>query len=131
VSPRKSLLGSAFSAPRHHEAGPIGDRAEHRFHVVGDGSRGRVGRRGDAPEAITGAVIIIAANGFLHTLAIRMDRTRFSAGRENPPAEYVFEVICEVDVEIAIKSQIVGVVTRPGFQLESLRSFDTGTPNQV
>lgn len=76
-------------------------------------------------------MIIIAANGFLHPLAIRMDRTRFSAGRENPPAEYVFEVICDDDSEIAIKSQIVGAVTRPGFQLKSLRSFDTGTPNQV
>lgn len=52
-------------------------------------------------EAITGAVIIIAANGFLHPLAIRMDRTRFSAGRENPPADYVFEVGCEDDAEIA------------------------------
>jgi putative Mg2+ transporter-C (MgtC) family protein len=82
-------------------------------------------------EAIAGAVIIIAANGFLHPLAIRMDRVRFSTGRENPPADYVFEVICEDDAEIAINSQIVGAVTRPGFQLKSLRSFDTSTPNQV
>jgi putative Mg2+ transporter-C (MgtC) family protein len=82
-------------------------------------------------EAITGAVIIIAANGFLHPLAIRMDRTRFSSGRENPPADYVFEVICENDAEIAIKTQIVGAVTRPGFQLKSLRSFDTAMPNEV
>ena len=48
-----------------------------------------------------------------------------------PAAEYVFEVICDDDSVIAIKSQIVGAVTRPGFQLKSLRSFDTGTPNQV
>jgi putative Mg2+ transporter-C (MgtC) family protein len=48
-----------------------------------------------------------------------------------PPADYAFEVICEDDAEIAIKSQIVGAVTRPGFQLKSLRSFNTGTSNQV
>ena len=54
-------------------------------------------------EAITGAVIIIAANGFLHPLAIRMDRSRFSAGRENPPADYVFEVICDAS-NIALTS---------------------------
>jgi putative Mg2+ transporter-C (MgtC) family protein len=82
-------------------------------------------------EAITGAVIIVAANSFLHTLAIRMDRLHFSTGRENPPADYVFEVICEDDAEVAIKSQIVRAVTRPGFQLKSLRSFDTTTPNEV
>ena len=68
---------------------------------------GRVGRCGGLRAGDTGAVIIIAANGFLHPLAIRMDRTRFSAGRENPPADYVFEVICEDDAEIAIKSEIV------------------------
>jgi putative Mg2+ transporter-C (MgtC) family protein len=60
-----------------------------------------------------------------------MDRTRFSTGRENPPADYVFEVTCEDDAEIAIKSQIVSAVTRPGFQLKSLRSSDTSTPNEV
>jgi putative Mg2+ transporter-C (MgtC) family protein len=82
-------------------------------------------------EAVTGAVIVIAANGFLHPLAARMDRIHFRAGRDNPPAEYVLEVVCKGEAEAAIRAVILRSITRPGFQLKSLRSFDTTTPNEV
>jgi putative Mg2+ transporter-C (MgtC) family protein len=82
-------------------------------------------------EAIAGAGIIIAANGFLHPLAARMDRLHFSAGREIPPADYVFEVICTSDAGAEVRALIIQTLARPGLQLKSLRSLDTNTPNEV
>lgn len=82
-------------------------------------------------EAGVGAVIIVAGNGLLQPLAARMDRARSHAGREIPPAEYVFEVICADDAAAAVKTLIIGTVTRAGLQLKSLRSDETRTPNEV
>jgi putative Mg2+ transporter-C (MgtC) family protein len=82
-------------------------------------------------EAIAGAVIIIAANGFLHPLAARMDRVHSRAGREIPPANYVFEVTCGSDAEGAVRGLLIQALTRPGLQLKSVRLFDTTTPNEV
>lgn len=82
-------------------------------------------------EAVSGAVIIIAVNGFLQPLAARMDRLYFKAGREIPPADYVFEVVCVAAAEAGVRQLIVQTLTRPGVQLKSLRSFDTTTPDEV
>lgn len=40
-------------------------------------------------EALAGAALIIAGNGFLYPLAAWMDRLRFNTGREMPPADYL------------------------------------------
>ena len=82
-------------------------------------------------EAVAGAAIIVAGNGFLHPLAARMDRLHFNAGREVPPADYLLEVVCGADAETAMRARIAQSITRPSFHLKSLRSVDTGIPNEV
>ena len=81
-------------------------------------------------EAIAGAAMIIAVNGFLSPLAGVMDRKSFS-GREAPPAEYVFEVTCRADAEGGIRPLVLQALTHPGMQLRSLRSFPTTDPDDV
>jgi putative Mg2+ transporter-C (MgtC) family protein len=83
-------------------------------------------------EAVTGAAIIIAANGFLHPLAQVMDRSKTTTlGRETPPAEYIFEAICKAEAESGIRALILQTVTHPGMQLKSLRSFPAKSPDEV
>ena len=82
-------------------------------------------------EALTGTVVIIAANGFLFPLATRMDRARLWGGRENPAADYLVEVGCSPDAEADVRAIIVTAAGRPGFQLNSLRSSSTSTPGEV
>jgi putative Mg2+ transporter-C (MgtC) family protein len=48
-------------------------------------------------EALTGAGIVILANGFLHPLGRRMDRVRFEPLREELPADYRIEVVCRTE----------------------------------
>jgi putative Mg2+ transporter-C (MgtC) family protein len=60
-----------------------------------------------------------------------MDRLRFTTGREVPPADYLLEVVGRADAETALRALIVQTLTRPGFHLKSLRSVDTGIPNEV
>src|SRR5271166_117860 len=82
-------------------------------------------------EALTGAAIILAGNVFLYPLASRMDRARTRFGRETPPTDYVFEVVCQRDGEPAVRAKIVDAVTGPGFRLKQLGSREAGTPNEV
>ena len=82
-------------------------------------------------EALTGTVVIIAANGFLFPLATKMDRARLWGGRENPAADYLVEVACSPDAEADVRAIIVTAAGRPGFQLNSLRSSSTSTPGEV
>jgi putative Mg2+ transporter-C (MgtC) family protein len=81
-------------------------------------------------EAITGAVIVITANGFLVPLAARMDRAKIRTGRELPPVAYVLEVVCKREDEGAIRALILRVITGPGLQLKALRAFNT-EPDEV
>ncbi len=82
-------------------------------------------------EAVAGAAIIIAANGFLYPLAARMDRVHFQTGREVAPADYLLEVVCERDAEPAVRALIVDAVTGPGLRLKSLGRRDAETPHEV
>jgi putative Mg2+ transporter-C (MgtC) family protein len=82
-------------------------------------------------EAITGAVIIIAANTFFYPLAKRMDRARTRFGRENPPTDYVFEVECDSDAEAPVRARIVSLITGPNLQLKSLRSVAATSAHAV
>jgi putative Mg2+ transporter-C (MgtC) family protein len=82
-------------------------------------------------EAVAGAVIIIAGNGFLHPLAARMDRLHFQTGREVPPADYVVDVVCRGGAESAVRALMIQAVSGPGVQLKSLRSTDTATPGDI
>jgi putative Mg2+ transporter-C (MgtC) family protein len=82
-------------------------------------------------EAITGAVIIVAANGFLFPLASRMDRARLWGGRENPAADYLVEVVSGREAEAEVRAVIVSAASRPGFQINSLRSSATSASGDV
>ncbi|WP_026306657.1 MgtC/SapB family protein [Smaragdicoccus niigatensis] len=82
-------------------------------------------------EAITGAAIIVVGNTFLHPLATRMDRARTRAGREIPPADYVFEVVCTSDAEPNVRTLLTPALTRSNFQLSSMRATATTNPNEI
>ncbi len=82
-------------------------------------------------EAITGAVIILATNGFLFPLASKMDRAHLWGGRENPAADYLVEVVCGTDAETEVRAVVVSAASRPGFQLNSLRSSAASTPGEI
>ena len=82
-------------------------------------------------EAITGAVIIIATNGFLFPLASKMDRARLWGSRENPAADYLVEIVCGVEAESEVRAIILTAASRPGFQLNSLRSSAAATAGQT
>lgn len=82
-------------------------------------------------EAVAGAAIIIVGNGFLHPLAVRMDRLHFRIGREMPPADYIVEVECSRDAELAVRALVVQAVSRPGFALKVLRSADTRIASEI
>lgn len=81
-------------------------------------------------EALAGAAIIVAGNGFLYPLAVRMDRLHLTTGRETPPADYLVEVACAADAETGLRPLIVQTLTRSGFHLTSLRSIDAGVSNE-
>jgi putative Mg2+ transporter-C (MgtC) family protein len=82
-------------------------------------------------EAITGAVIIIATNGFLFPLASKMDTAHLWGGRENPAADYLVEVVCGADAEVEVRAVVVSAASRPGFQLNSLRSSATSSAGEI
>jgi putative Mg2+ transporter-C (MgtC) family protein len=82
-------------------------------------------------EAITGAVIIIAANGFLFPLASKMDTAHLWGGRENPAADYLLEVVCSADAEVEVRAVIVSAANQPGFQLNALRSSATSSAGEI
>ncbi|MCW2686349.1 MAG: hypothetical protein JWR37_1239 [Mycobacterium sp.] len=82
-------------------------------------------------EAITGAFIIVAANGLLQPLAAVMDRKPLRGGRETPPADYVFDVTCRSGATNAVRTLVVETIARPGFQLKGLRSSASTDPAQT
>ncbi len=82
-------------------------------------------------EAVAGAVIIVAANGFLYPLAARMDRLHFQAGREMTPVCYILEVVGRRDAEAVIRSKLIEAITVPGFMLTSLARRDADAQNEV
>lgn len=82
-------------------------------------------------EAVAGAVIIVAANGFLYPLAARMDRFHSEVGREVQHADYTLEVECERDAVPAVRSMIVDALTGPTLQVKALGWRNAETPEQV
>ena len=82
-------------------------------------------------EAVTGTVIIIAANVFLYPLAKRMDRARTRFGREMPPTDYVLEAECDADAQAAVRALIIQLTAGPELQLRSLRSVAATAPDAV
>ena len=81
-------------------------------------------------EAVAGAAIIIAGNGFLHPLAARMDRLHYEKGRDLPPVVYIVEVVCRRDGVDAIRAMLVEAFGR-GFQLNAFSARDTEAPEEV
>jgi putative Mg2+ transporter-C (MgtC) family protein len=82
-------------------------------------------------EAVAGAVIIIAANGFLYPLAARMDRFHSEVGREVQHADYTLEVECERNAVPAVRSMIVDALTGPTLQVKALGWRNAETPEEV
>ncbi|BDX29833.1 putative Mg2+ transport P-type ATPase C MgtC [Mycobacterium antarcticum] len=82
-------------------------------------------------EAVTGAVVIVATNGFLFPLAMRMDRAHLWGSREEPAADYLVEVVCDPGAESDVRLAIVGAVSRPGFHLNSVRSEANSASGEV
>ena len=82
-------------------------------------------------EAVAGAVIIIAANGFLYPLAARMDRLHSEVGREVQAADYILEVECERNAAPAVRSMIVDALTGPTLQIKALGWRNAEAPEQV
>jgi putative Mg2+ transporter-C (MgtC) family protein len=82
-------------------------------------------------EAIAGAVIIIAANLFLHPLAMAMDRRDFWFGRETVPADYVLEVTAKGAAESDLRTLVMQAVSHPGIQLKSVGSLPTKSADEV
>lgn len=81
-------------------------------------------------EAVAGAVIIIAANGFLYPLAARMDRLHSEVGREVQATDYTLEVECERNAVPDVRSMIIDVLTGPAMRLKSLGWHDAETPSR-
>ena len=98
---------------------------------MGDGCGRRPAGAWAWREAVAGAVIIVAANGFLYPLAARMDRLHFEAGRELTPVDYVLELVCQRDAEPAVRAKLVEAITGPGFRLKSLARRHADAPDEV
>lgn len=82
-------------------------------------------------EALTGAGIVILANGLLHPLGRRMDRVRFEPLREELPADYRIEVVCRTEAVDRVRAQVIDVLGETGFQLKSIGAVPTNTPEQT
>lgn len=81
-------------------------------------------------EAIASAVIVVAANLFLHPLAQRMDRIRHLGGREHPPVTYLLTVVCRDDHSTDVRDLTVQTVRTPLLQLTSMQTAESG-PGRV
>lgn len=72
-----------------------------------------------------GTVIIMLANTALRPLGRALDRRGGSAiGRENPPAEYRFDVTCPVAAETDVRSLVFEAVHREDFTVQSIAAED-------
>ncbi|WP_018180852.1 MgtC/SapB family protein [Jongsikchunia kroppenstedtii] len=74
--------------------------------------------------AVFGTAAIVLANLVLRPVARLLDHQPSTAGREQPPAEYAFEVTAADSSEAHVRALTVQSVSRPEFALRSVRSFD-------
>lgn len=78
-------------------------------------------------EAIAGALIIVAGNLVLHSLAGAMDRHGFWFGREAPPpTPRVLTVECATEVEPAVRRSLLDLLAEHGLRVTGLRSATRG-----
>lgn len=77
-----------------------------------------------ATAAVFGTVAVVLANLVLRPVARLLDHHPSSAGREEVPAEYTFEVTAADSSEAHVRGLTVQSVSRPEFALRSVRSFD-------
>jgi putative Mg2+ transporter-C (MgtC) family protein len=82
-------------------------------------------------EAFAGAVAIVGANLVLYPLASRMDRLHFDVGREIPPTNYHFEVVCQAAAVDAVREKLVDSLSAPQFRIRSLGAFAAVAPGEV
>ncbi|QNG19210.1 MgtC/SapB family protein [Rhodococcus triatomae] len=81
--------------------------------------------------AVVGAVGIMVTNTVLRPVGRMMDRHPTRTGREEPSADYRFEVTCREDAEPHVRALTVSSVCRPEFRLRSMQSFDQEGTGQV
>jgi putative Mg2+ transporter-C (MgtC) family protein len=82
-------------------------------------------------EALTGAGIVIVANGLLHPLGRRMDRVRFEPLRDNQPADYRIEVVCRTEAVDRVRERVLDVLGDTGFQLKSVGAAPADVPERT
>lgn len=125
-------LGDRF--PRcwsDHEAGCVGHRPEHCRHSVGHGRRRRTGRRRNVlGRGVRGRRNHVGEHA-VEAVGRMMDHQPARTGREEPPADYTFEVTCHGDAEAHIRGLTVQSISRPEFQLRSVQSFDIPDSDRV
>jgi putative Mg2+ transporter-C (MgtC) family protein len=82
-------------------------------------------------EASAGAAIVILANGLLYPLGRRMDRVRFQPGRDEPPADYRFDVVCRAEAIDRVRARVIDVLADTDFQLKSIGAVDTSARDET
>jgi putative Mg2+ transporter-C (MgtC) family protein len=60
-----------------------------------------------------------------------MDRLHFEAGREVPPTNYQFEVVCQATAVDAVREALIDVLSAPQFKIRSLGAFAATAPGEI
>jgi putative Mg2+ transporter-C (MgtC) family protein len=81
-------------------------------------------------EALAGAAIVVAGNWFLQPLGARMDRAH-NKSRDATPADYIFEVVCQRQIEAEIKALVAVALPPSQFQLRALHLNRARTADAV
>jgi putative Mg2+ transporter-C (MgtC) family protein len=82
-------------------------------------------------EAFAGTGAIVVANLVLYPLAARMDRLHFDAGREIPPTNYQFEVVCQATAVDSVREALIAVLSAPEFKIRSLGAYPATAPGEI
>ena len=76
-------------------------------------------------------VAIVGANLLLYPLASRIDRLHFEAGREVPPTNYQFEVVCQATAVDAVRETVIDLLSTPAFRIRSVGAYSAVAPGEV
>jgi putative Mg2+ transporter-C (MgtC) family protein len=82
-------------------------------------------------EAFAGTVAIVGANLLLYPLASRMDRLHFEAGREVPPTNYQFDVVCQATAVDAVRETLIDLLSTPALRIRSVGAYSAVAPGEV
>jgi putative Mg2+ transporter-C (MgtC) family protein len=60
-----------------------------------------------------------------------MDRLHFEAGREVPPTNYQFEVVCQATAVDAVRETLIDLLSTPAFRIRSVGAYSAVAPGEV